>query len=57
MKKIYKLILILLVIIMTGCANKKEEKLKIVTVNFPAYDFAISWNILFWKLVMILYYN
>jgi len=40
MKKIYKLILILLVIIMTGCANKKEEKLKIVTVNFPAYDFA-----------------
>lgn len=40
MKKIYKLIIILIIIIMTGCSNKKEEKLKIVTVNFPSYDFA-----------------
>lgn len=40
MKKIYKLILILIIIIMTGCSNQKEEKLKIVTVNFPSYDFA-----------------
>lgn len=40
MKKIYKLILILLIITITGCSNKKEEKFKIVTVNFPSYDFA-----------------